>query len=136
MTRATALAQILGKTIAKEIIWHEKGGQFFGIIHEHQDNETQMIFGSTYSRGTGTRLYVEYSVTKRWRAGEPHRVYVEQPTSTGNFGKKFKTEDDRELSEVFENLQRAIAAQCQKRDKETVEQAPDIEREIYQQLLS
>lgn len=136
MTRATALAQILGKTIEKEIVWHEKDSRYSGVVHGGKENEIHVKFGTTYSRGAGTRLSIEYSVTKRRRAGEPHRVYVEQPTSTGNFGRKFKTDDDRELSEAFENLHRAIAAQCQKRDKETVEQAPDIEKEIYEQLLS
>lgn len=140
MTRATALAHVLGKTLAEEIIWNEKDGWYRGVVHENKDNEMCIVFGTTHSsvslRGGGTRLFIQYSITKRRRAGKPHTAYVEQPTSTGNFGRKFKTDDERELSEVFEKLHRTIAAQCQKRDEETVEHAPDIEKEIYEQLLS
>jgi hypothetical protein len=110
--------------VPAQIHWCEKVGQIgYGARLEDVD----VILEPVYSRA-GSRLSLRFR-----HDGE--EFGISEPAGGGWLGRKFSTEDERNLAGLFHGLMAAVASQCAARHRRAEENQEQIRARICRQLL-
>lgn len=97
--------------------------------------------GSYSTHLNGVKLSLFHARTLGWtglclslsRGEEVTRI--DEPRPVALFGRKFRTDDEKRLSEAMQELDRAVAGQCQARRKRAWTLRESIRESLYRQIL-
>jgi hypothetical protein len=111
--------------VPAEIHWCEKDAEQIGYVAQVEG--VDVILEPFYSR-SGSRMGL------RFRQGD-EEFSIREPAAGGWLGRKFSTEDDREMSRLFRGLVRAVASQCALRRQCSQQNQEAIRERIGRRLL-
>jgi hypothetical protein len=111
--------------VPAEIHWREKGAEQSGYVSLVED--VKVILEPVYSRA-GSRLVLRF----RHNGDE---FVIGEPAKGGWLGRKFSTEEERDLARLFRELVQAVAAQCAFRREWAEQNQEQIRERIGRQLL-
>lgn len=108
-----------------QIHWREKDEEQIGYVARVED--VDVILEPVYSRA-GSRMILRFR-----HEGEEFRIG--EPAGKGWLGRKFSSEDERDLVRLFRGLAKAAASQCAMRRQHAEEDQEAIRARISHRLL-
>jgi len=111
--------------VPAQIHWCEKDSEHFGYVARVE--EVDLFLELMYSRA-GSRLILRFC-----HAGE--EFGISEPAGGGWLGRKFSSEDDRNLVRLFRGLLKAVVSQCNIRRQRAEQNQEEIRERISHRLL-
>ena len=105
------------------IVWREKGSDGYSTCIRGMRIELESIYNRT-----GSRLCLTISCT-------PDRICISEPLNIGLFREKYRTEEERHLAELMNELACSVGQQCEKRRRKSVAGDEDIRQTVYRHLI-
>jgi hypothetical protein len=111
--------------VPAEIHWREKDAEHVGYVAQLEG--VDVILEPVYSRA-GSRLVLRF-------CHDGEEFAISEPTGGGWLGRKFSTEDERDLVRLFRKLNDAAASQCTIRRQRAEENQEEIRERISHLVL-
>ena len=108
-----------------EIHWREKDAEHFGYVAQLEG--VDVILEPIYSRA-GSRLVLRF-------CHDGEEFAISEPAGGGWLGRKFSTEDERDLVRLFRRLMGAVVSQCTKRRQRAEQNQEEIRERISHRVL-
>jgi|WetSurMetagenome_2_1015567.scaffolds.fasta_scaffold114381_4 hypothetical protein len=105
------------------VVWREAGSEEYTT----SIRDMRIELHSVHSRA-GARLYLSIVCARG-------RIHIEEPPNIGFFRKRYRSESQRYLAEMMEELARSVGRQCDKRRRELSAGAEDIRQTVYRRLI-
>ncbi len=108
-----------------EIHWREKDAEHFGYVAQLEG--VDVILEPIYSRA-GSRLALRF-------CHDGEEFAISEPAGGGWLGRKFSTEDERDLVRLFRRLMGAVISQCTNRRQRAEQNQEQIRERISHRVL-